>query len=255
MNDKNSNKGLINWVKNHKRQLGVGSTLTVATAVAFTILGVKYLGKKNKDNNNIDEISNNIKGDKTTNVLDVDNKKINLKINLNQENDKPMSNEEAVKNCMDKLIPALKESIKNKELAEFYHRKVELSLTTILKCENKILELFPNDGQLEERKYNFQQFIKCLKTGRIYFKILGDCCFQICFELPSSPYDDGNGPKVINNSVAVNYRHPKNDWNTITFSNTGFEFFQLLFYPKFDNVQYKLCQKDNLYLLGSNEPN
>ena len=74
VNDKNSNKGLINWVKNHKRQLGVGSTLTVATAVAFTILGVKYLGKKNKDNNNIDEISNNIKGDKTTNVLDVDNK-------------------------------------------------------------------------------------------------------------------------------------------------------------------------------------
>ena len=252
---KNSSTGFVDWVKKHKLGVGIGGALVAATVVAFTILGVKYLGKKNKDNNNIDEISNNIKGDKTTNVLDVDNKKINLKINLNQENDKPMSNEEAVKNCMDKLIPALKESIKNKELAEFYHRKVELSLTTILKCENKILELFPNDGQLEERKYNFQQFTKCLKTGRIYFKILGDCCFQICFELPSSPYDDGNGPKVINNSVAVDYRHPKNDWNTITFSNTGFEFFQLLFYPKFDNVQYKLCQKDNLYLLGSNEPN
>ena len=168
-----SGKKFVNWVKNHKWPVIGGASAITAVAIVSTVLGVKYLGKKNKDNNNIDEISNNIKGDKTTNVLDVDNKKINLKINLNQENDKPMSNEEAVKNCMDKLIPALKESIKNKELAEFYHRKVELSLTTILKCENKILELFPNDGQLEERKYNFQQFIKCLKTGRIYFKILG----------------------------------------------------------------------------------
>ena len=31
--NKNSNKGLINWVKDHKWQLGVGSALTFATAV------------------------------------------------------------------------------------------------------------------------------------------------------------------------------------------------------------------------------
>ena len=55
---KNSSKGFVNWVKNHKLGVGVGGALTAATAVTLIILGVKYLGKKNKNNNNIDEIPN-----------------------------------------------------------------------------------------------------------------------------------------------------------------------------------------------------
>ena len=39
---KNSNKGFINWVKNHKWQLLAG-TLTTATIVTLTALSIKYL--------------------------------------------------------------------------------------------------------------------------------------------------------------------------------------------------------------------
>ena len=46
---KNSSKGFVNWVKNHKLGVGVGGALTAATAVTLTILGVKYLGKKESD--------------------------------------------------------------------------------------------------------------------------------------------------------------------------------------------------------------
>ena len=42
---KNSSKGFVNWVKNHKLGVDVGA-LTAATAVTLTILGVKYWGKK-----------------------------------------------------------------------------------------------------------------------------------------------------------------------------------------------------------------
>ena len=241
---KNSNKELINWVKNHKWQLGVGGTLTVATAVTLTILGVKYFSKKNKDNNNIDKIPNNIKDDKTINILDVDNKKMDLKINLNQKNTELMSDEEAVGNCVKKLISALKAS-QNKELVEFDHKKIALSLTTILRCNDQILELFPNDGQLEERKYNFKQFINCLKNGKINLTILGPYSFKINFELPGiSSDDDGKGPKIINNSVIVNCFKKKIGYNKIVFLNTSYEFFELLF----DNSScyYKLCQKSCL---------
>ena len=44
--DKKSSQGFVNWVKNHKWQLTVGGTLTVAAAVTLTVLGVKYWGKK-----------------------------------------------------------------------------------------------------------------------------------------------------------------------------------------------------------------
>ena len=65
--DKNSNKGLINWVKNHKWQLVLGSALTVAAVTVFTILGVKYSGRKknisnpNDNDNNGDSSINNKK--------------------------------------------------------------------------------------------------------------------------------------------------------------------------------------------------
>ena len=44
--DKKSSQGFVNWVKNHKWQLTVGGTLTVAAAVTLTVLGVKYWGEK-----------------------------------------------------------------------------------------------------------------------------------------------------------------------------------------------------------------
>ena len=47
--NKDSNKGFVNWIKNHKWQLGIGSTLTVAAVVLSTILSVKYLKPKKEE--------------------------------------------------------------------------------------------------------------------------------------------------------------------------------------------------------------
>ena len=48
---KNSSKGVIDWVKNHKLGVGIGGALVAATAVTLTVLGVKYLGKKDSGGN------------------------------------------------------------------------------------------------------------------------------------------------------------------------------------------------------------
>jgi hypothetical protein len=45
-----SSKGFVNWVKNHKWPV-IGGALAIATvAVVTTVLGVKYLGKKDQKN-------------------------------------------------------------------------------------------------------------------------------------------------------------------------------------------------------------
>ena len=46
---KNSSKGFVNWVKNHKLGVGIGGVLTATTTAALIFLGVRYLGKKESD--------------------------------------------------------------------------------------------------------------------------------------------------------------------------------------------------------------
>ena len=56
-----SSKGFVNWVKNHKWPV-IGGALAIATvAVVTTVLGVKYLGKK--DQKNPDEQESKIDGE------------------------------------------------------------------------------------------------------------------------------------------------------------------------------------------------
>ena len=121
---KNSNKGFINLVKNHKWQLTVGGTLTAAAAVTLTILGVKYWGKKDnggdpnkKGNNPIKD--KNIIDQKDLGTKDNDsdpNKKQDIQnieeVNNNSDENQIIDNGDN-KNESDNLKKGLK--IKNKE--------------------------------------------------------------------------------------------------------------------------------------------
>ena len=45
-----SSKGFVNWVKNHKWPVIGGASAITAVAIVSTVLGVKYLGKKDQKN-------------------------------------------------------------------------------------------------------------------------------------------------------------------------------------------------------------
>ena len=259
VSDKNLNKGFVNWVKDHRLVVGIGSTLTVATAAALTILGFKCFGKKNKDNNNIDEISNNPKKDNNT---DVENQKMDSKINLNQENIKVMSYEEAVKNFVEKLTEVLKLNdtyLKDKELENF-NKRIELSLTIILKHKNEILNLFPVDKpQMSRRfRYRFQQFIDCLKTGRIMFQVCGHSTnflnINIKFE-PDKAHCNNDPNVTLNLDKIIMIQHSKwRDRSCINFSNNYCNFFEFSYYHNAnddDNDIYKIG--DESYNCKTNE--
>ena len=74
-----SSKGLVNWVKNHKWPV-IGGALAIATvAVVTTVLGVKYLGKKDQKNPDEHEEKVDEKGNNKQNQVPGENKEADVK--------------------------------------------------------------------------------------------------------------------------------------------------------------------------------
>ena len=143
-----SSKGFVNWVKNHKLGVGVG-VLTAITAVTLTILGVKYLGKKDQKNpdeheEKVDEKGNNKQnqvpsGTKKTDVKQGDDKNID-KSKIAAENDKIIGG--GVTNCTE-------EDVEEKDKQQFGKdfEKLKLLLSNqqefekrFVKAEHKVRE-------------------------------------------------------------------------------------------------------------------
>lgn len=143
-----SSKGFVNWVKNHKWPV-IGGALAIATvAVVTTVLGVKYLGKK--DQKNPDEQESKIDGEdnkqsqvpseiKKTDVKQGDDKNID-KSKIAAKNDEIISG--GVTNCTDEDVG---EEDKQRFGKDFKKLKLLLSNQQefekgFVKAEHKVME-------------------------------------------------------------------------------------------------------------------
>ena len=144
---KNSNKGFINLVKNHKLGVGIGGALIAVTAITLAILGVKYLGKKENGGDPNKKGNNPIK-DKNI----IDQKDLGTKDNDSDPNKKQdIQNIKEVNDNSDG-----NQIIENKNNGdEGGNSKKDLKIENKIKIEEKIQP--PNKKGLEEQnKSNFQ---------------------------------------------------------------------------------------------------
>lgn len=145
--DKKSSQGFVNWVKNHKWQLTVGGTLTVAAAVTLTVLGVKYWGKKDSGGDPNEKGNNSTKNNDINAPKDLGTKDNDINPNKKQgiQNIKEVNGNSGGNQI-----------IENKNNGdEGGNSKKDLKIENKIKIEEKIQP--PNKKGLEEQnKSNFQ---------------------------------------------------------------------------------------------------
>ena len=143
---KESSKGFVNWVKNHKLVVGIGGALTAATAVILTILGVKYLGKKDSSSGP-DKGNNPTKNKNIDTPKDLDKKNNDSDPNKEQNIEKVYDNPDSNQIIEDKNNGDKDDNLKKDLKMENVEEQIKLS--------NEIVNI--NKKEIEgQNKSNFQ---------------------------------------------------------------------------------------------------
>ena len=161
---KNSNKGLINWVKNHKWQLGVGSTLTVVAVVLYTILG-KY-SKPKKEKPKKEELKEKESKTEEPKTEELKTEELKNKVDLKKEGSeqKKTPKEKELKNL--KKEEPKKEDSQEVDAVEYILREAEKRKDELINnCNNE-------DNDVEKIFEILKKYLNGAKKGYYIFKEL-----------------------------------------------------------------------------------